>query len=312
MKSAASVKEAQAVAVRPPHRYKRGEVVLGLLLIAPLILWIGGTILYPLLSAIRLSFLDVGIIGTGGKFIGLDNYRFVLASRSFWSAMGRSLIWVVGNALVQTVVAMLVALILRQRFRGRGVARVWVILSWIVPTVVVVIIWRWMLGTSGGIVNYLLTALGIILAPIGFFARANSAFAATILINSWRWFPLMAVIVLAGMQSIPEELYEAAAVDGASPWRRFLNITLPSLQPVLFVLGLIGTLWSINVFDIIWLLTAGGPAGGSTTAPVFIYDMAFKGYRLSRASAASVILGLILLAFVALFIRFMSPAGEEA
>ncbi len=295
---------------RSRSSYRSREALLGYVLVAPLILWLAGTILYPLFSAIRISFLDVGIIGTGGEFVGLENYGRILSSSRFWPALGRSLVWVVSNAVLQTLAAFATALILKQRFRGRRIARVWVILSWIVPTVVVVIIWRWLLGTSGGIVNYALVTLGITQEPIGFFSTGSSAFASIVFINSWRWFPLMAVIILAGMQSIPEEFYEAAAVDGASPLQRFWYITLPGLQPVLFVLGLVGTLWSFNVFDIIWLLTKGGPASATTTVPVFIYDMAFQRYRLSRAAAASVIVGLILLAFALLFIRFFSPPSE--
>jgi multiple sugar transport system permease protein len=296
------------------RRWRAGwsnQAVLGYLLVAPLILWLAGTILYPLISAVRLSFLDVGIIGTGGEFVGLKNYARTLEGSQFWPALKRSLGWVVMNAVVQTVAAFATALILKQRFRGRGAARVWLILSWIVPTVVVIIIWRWILGTSGGVVNYLLVTLGIAPEPVGFFGSANSAFFTVTLINSWRWFPLMAVILLAGMQSIPDELYEAAAVDGASPAQRFFNVTLPALRPVLFVLGLVGTLWSVNVFDVIWLLTKGGPSGGTTTLPVLIYDTAFTKYKLSRAAAASVIVGLILLVFAALFIRFMSPPPQE-
>lgn len=287
------------------------DLWVGYVMVAPLLLWLAVTILYPLASAIYLSFLDVKVIGTGGEFVGLANYERVLSSGRFWEALGRSGVWVLANAVVQTVVAFAAALILRQRFRGRGIARVWVILSWIVPTVVVVIIWRWMLGTSGGIINYLLVALGLTPEPVGFFSSGSSAFASVVFVNSWRWFPLMTVILLAGMQSIPEELYEAAAVDGASAWRRFTHITFPSLQPVLFVLGLVGTLWSVNVFDIIWLLTGGGPSSATTTLPVFIYDTAFKQYNLSRAAAASVLMGLILLVFAALFIRFMAPKSDE-
>ncbi len=284
---------------------------LGYLLVAPLMLWLAGTILYPLISAIRISFLDVGIIGTGGSFVGFENYSKILNSDKFWSALGRSLLWVVSNSVIQTVVAFATALILKQRFRGQGLARVWVILSWIVPTVVVVIIWRWLLGTSGGIVNYALVALGIVSEPVGFFGSGTGAYATVVLINSWRWFPLMAVILLAGMQGIPEDLYEAASVDGASAGMRFRHITFPSLQPVLFVMGLVGTLWSFNVFDVIWLFTRGGPSSATTTVPVFIYDTAFNSYRLSRSAAASVIVGVILLIFAALFIRFMMPPDEK-
>jgi multiple sugar transport system permease protein len=131
-----------------------------------------------------------------------------------------------------------------------------------------------------------------------------------ILINSWRWFPFNAVILLAALQRIPQELYEAASVDGASAVRKFAHVTLPSLRPVLFVLGLVGTLLSFNVFDVIWLLTAGGPSRATTTLPVLIYETAFKQYRLSRAAAMSVITGVILLIFAALFIRFLSPPAD--
>lgn len=296
---------------KPKKNYRRGDVFLAYVLVGPLILWLAVTILYPLLSAIQLSVLDVKVIGSGGEFVGLANYERILGNERFWAALGRSGVWVISNAVLQTVVAFATALILRQRFPGRSFARIWIILSWIVPTVVVVIIWRWMLGTSGGIVNYLLVALGITPAPIGFFSTGPGAFASLVFINSWRWFPLTAVILLAGMQSIPEELYEAASVDGASAWQRFRAITLPSLQPVLFVLGLVGTLWSVNVFDIIWLITSGGPSSATTTLPVFIYDTAFKQYNLSRAAAASVLMGVVLLIFAVLFMRFAGPKGEE-
>jgi multiple sugar transport system permease protein len=287
------------------------DLVIGYLMVAPLMIWLAVTILYPLFSAIVLSFQDVKIIGSGGEFIGFENYTRILSSDKFWQALGRSAVWVIANGLLQTLAAFATALILRQRFAGRSIARIWIILSWIVPTVVVVIIWRWMLGTSGGVVNYALVALGLTPEPIGFFGNGNSAFATVTFINSWRFFPLMAVILLAGMQSIPNELYEAAAVDGASAWERFWNITLPGLQPVLFVFGLVGTLWSVNVFDVIWLLTGGGPSSATSTLPVFIYDTAFKQYNLSRAAAASVIMGIILLVYAALFIRFSAPSSPD-
>lgn len=292
-------------------RLRRDESILGLLLILPIVLWMFFAIILPLISAIRLSFQDVGMIGSKGKFIGLENYLIIFSDPNFWKSFGRSLVWVIGNAVIQTVAAFISAVILMQQFHLRSLARVWIILSWIVPTVVVVIIWRWMLGTSGGIVNYLLVGLGILPGPVGFFSTARSAFITVVLINSWRWFPLMTVILLAGMEGIPQELYEAASVDGATGFQQFSSITLPMLQPVLYVLGLVGTLWSINVFDIIWLTTGGGPSSATMTLPVYIYNMAFKGYRLSRASAASIIMGIILLAFVFIYYRINKPAESE-
>jgi len=282
----------------------------GYLFVAPLMLWLAGTILYPLLSAVTLSVQDIKVIGTQGHFVGLENYTRLLGNDNFWMALARSIGWVTGNALVQTVAAFGAALLLNQRFRGRGLARVWIILSWIVPAVVVVIIWRWLLSSSG-VVNYLLMASGLTAEPIGFFSTRNTAALTVLLINAWRWFPFMAVTLLAALQSIPRELYEAAEVDGATAWRRFWSLTFPLLQPVLFVLGLVGTLMSFNVFDVIWLLTGGGPSSATTTLPVLIYDTAFTRYRLSQAAAISVVAGLLLLLFAITFIRLMAPKQEE-
>ena len=203
------------------------------------------------------------------------------------------------------------ALILQQKFTGRNFARLWVILPWIVPTVVVVVIWSWLLTASGGIINYLLVSFGLLSQADRVFQYWRASVSSVIAINSWRWFPFVTVILLAALVRIPRELYEASAVDGASRWQQFIHITLPGLQPVLFVMGLVGTLLSFNVFDIIWLLTGGGPASGTTTLPVLIYDTAFKKYRLSQAAAMSVIVGIFLLIFAALFIHYMAPSLER-
>jgi multiple sugar transport system permease protein len=286
---------------------RRRDAPLGILLVAPLLLWLTATIAYPLLEAVRLSLTSVGIIGTTADFVGLRNFRTLLGSGEFWRALGRSGIWVVGNAGLQTLLAFAAALILNQQIRGIRGARTWLVLSWIVPTVVVVIIWRWMLSGSIGVVSYVLQALGIVGQPVSFFGTRRAAFVSLIVINAWRWFPFLAVIILAGLQTIPREQYEAAAVDGASAWQRFWYITLPLLQPILFVMGLLGTLWSVNVFDVIWLFTKGGPSAATTTLPVFIYERAFARFALGEAAAASVLTAMILLLFSVLYLRLLTP-----
>lgn len=308
--------ESRSNTLAPPRKRTRPEwwsinTVLGYAFVAPLMLWLALTILYPLVVSVRLSTENIRYIGTTGDYVGLDNYSYVLESPRFRDALENSIVWVIGNAVAQTLLAFAAALILKQRFFGQKFARIWIILSWVVPTVVVVIIWRWLLSASGGIVNHSLVSLNIISEPIGFFSTGDRAFMSVILINAWRWFPFNAVILLAALQRIPQELYEAASVDGANALQKFVSITLPSLRPVLFVLGLVGTLLSFNVFDVIWLLTAGGPSNATTTLPVLIYETAFKQYRLSRAAAMSVITGVILLTFAALFIRFLSPPAEQ-
>jgi multiple sugar transport system permease protein len=279
------------------------------LLIAPLLLWVLITVSAPLIYSVYISFTNVGTIGTSADFIGLDNYAKILGESEFRSAFVSSIVWTVGNSLTQVILAFATALILNQAFRGRRLARTWVILPWIIPTIVIAIIWRWMLDASYGIVNFLITSLGILGDPIAFLGSPNWALATVVAINSWRWFPFLALIILAGLQSIPEDYYDAARVDGANAAQRFFHITLPLLQPVLFVLGLIGTLLAFNVFDVIWLLTEGGPSNATQTLPVLVYDRAFNSFALGEASAISVLLSIFLLIFALLFIMFV-PSGD--
>jgi multiple sugar transport system permease protein len=292
------------------HDARTGSAPFGYLLVGPLVLWLLITIMLPLLYAVYVGFTDAGIIGTEADFIGLENYATVLGDAEFRSAFGRSLIWAVGGAVVQTVLAFATALALNQAFRGRRFARTWIILSWIIPTIVIAILWRWMLNASYGVVNFFVTTLGISEAPIDFLGSPKWALPTVIMINAWRWFPFLALLILAGLQSIPGELYEAAKVDGANATQRFFNITMPQLQPVLYVVGLIGTLWAFQIFDVIWLLTQGGPSGTTQTLPVMIYDRAFNGFAMGEASAISVLLCAFLLIFSVLYIMFV-PAGES-
>jgi multiple sugar transport system permease protein len=296
--------------MRSARTRARSEAIAGMLMVAPVLVWLVATILYPLGAAVAISLRDIRVIGSDGGFVGFGNYEDVLGMARLWAALGRSLVWVAGNAVLQTLLALGTALLLNQRFRGVRLVRVWVILSWIVPTIVVVIIWRWLLGTSGGMVNHLLVSLGLTDRPIGFFAGPGSAMTSLVVINSWRWFPFVAVMLLAGLQRIPADLYEAAAIDGAGPWQRFRRITWPLLQPTLLVLGVVGTLLSFNVFDIIWLTTAGGPSGATQTLPVLIYETAFKSYRLGQAAAMSVLVSLLLMALAVLLTRALAPKGE--
>lgn len=278
---------------------------LALLFIAPALGFLAMTLVWPLVLAVDLSLRDQRYIGQPGGFVGLANYAEVLATPRVWQSALRSLIWVAGNAFLQTALALAAALILHQSFPGVRLARIWVLLTWIVPTVVVVIIWRWLLSNSGGMINPLLVQWGLLDRPVGFFSSRQSAMATLIAINSWRWFPFVTLMILAALGRIPADLIEAARMDGANALRRFTRITWPLLQPTLGVLLVVGTLLSFNVFDIIWLVTAGGPSGGTQTLPVLIYETAFKGYQLSRAAAISVLTALVLMGFAVVASRAM-------
>ena len=285
--------------------------ILALAFVAPALLFLAAILVWPLFSAFLLSLQNVRGVGTSGQWVGFENYRFIVTSGAFWDSAGLSLVWVLANAVVQTALALAAALILHQKFPGARIARTWIILTWIVPTVVVVMIWRWLFSTSGGMINPILVQTGLIDRPVGFFSTPETAFATLVFINSWRWFPFIALMMLAGLTRIPSDLYEAARIDGAGPVRRFTRITWPLLAPTLTVLLIIGTLLSFNVFDIVWLMTQGGPAGGTRTLPVLIYETAFRSYRMSEAATIAVLSTLLLMAFAVLATRSLARAGDE-
>ena len=283
----------------------------GWLYVMPLLFWLGFAICVPLYIAVELSFFDVKIIGTEGKYVGLKNYIKSLTSSKFPKALSNSVLWVIANAITQTFFAFLIALTLNKNFTGVKIATNWIILSFIIPTVVIVVIWKLMLSSSSGIVNSLLIQFHIIEKPIGFFSSSTSAFISLVLINSWRWSPFLALIILSGLKSINQEIYDASKIDGTSFFSEFFFITLPQLKGVLFVLGLVGTLLSFNVFDIIWLITKGGPSSATTTLPLLIYETAFTKFRISQAAALSVITSFILLTFSIVFIKVMGRDNDD-
>lgn len=281
----------------------RRQAWLAYALLAPLFLWLIVTILVPIGYLVQLSFTSTGIFGTAAEFAGLANFERILGSTRFWQSARNTLVWVVGNGLVQVTLAFTVARLLHRRSGFTDFMQVWIILPWVIPGVAAVIIWRWMLSGIG-IVNYGLQSVGLVDAPISFFAQPGIAMATTVVVNSWRWFPLLAVILLAALRNIPTELREAAMVDGATENQTWWYVVMPLLRPVLYVLGLLGTLWSANVFDVIWLLTRGGPSGGTATLPIFIYEEAFTRFRLGSAASASLFMMAFLLVFVVLFLQY--------
>lgn len=283
------------------------EQAFGYFLIVPLLLWLGITLVYPFLSAIWLSFTNAGVIGAQAQFIGLENYSRVLASSEFWSSLGKTGLWAVGNGIVQAVLGLTTALILDQPFRGRNFLRTWIILPWIIPTVVAIILWRWLLSGSFGIVTFVLIQLGLTSQMLSFFGDPKLAMASVTLINSWRWFPFVAIILLAGLQRIPRSEYEASLVDGASAFQRFTRITFPYLKPILILLGLLGVLWSANVFDVIWLGTQGGPGTTTETLALLIYDVGFKRLRMGRGAAIAVLFFIIMLIFSIVYVLISFP-----
>jgi multiple sugar transport system permease protein len=284
----------------------------GYLLVLPLVVWTVLTIVYPLLDAVRLSLLNVGYVGSAGRFVGAANYVKILASAEFWHTAEVTVFWTALNTVLQVLGGLIAALVLNQDFRGHDFVRTWIILPWLIPSIVLATMAKWMLDPTLGVVNYLLAKAGVIHAPVSFLGTPVLAFLSATLVNAWHWFPLFALMILAALQTIPKEVTEAAEVDGANYWGRLWWVELPSIAQVLYVIIFIASLWAANIFDVIWLLTRGGPAGATNTFPILIYYKGFQEFRISAAAAISIPLFAGLLLYGVWYMRrFMREGVEE-
>ena len=282
--------------------FRSRDARLGLYLVLPAVMLVILVVILPILSGIQISFTSQRVVGSEYETIGLKNYFDLFGDNNFIASLGRSAAWVLANGLFQTIVALLIALLINQPFKGQNFVRTWIILPWAVPAAVTAILWRWMFDATSGIINTSMMRLSLIEKPLLFLANPEIAGISLTFVNSWRYVPFLTIIFLAALASVPEEEYEAARVDGAGFWLQFKSITFPNILPTLTVLGLVGTLWASNVFDIIWMMTRGGPGVATTTVPVLMYDTAFYGYNISRASAGAIIFLLLLVVFALVFI----------
>ncbi len=278
------------------------DPLFGYFLIIPILVWISVTLFYPLLRAIYTSFLNIEFLGETGRFIGWDNYARLLGDKEFRLSFVRTLVWSGANVLLQIILAFFAALVLDLEFKGQKFIRNWILLPWVIPVVVLAMIFRWMLDPTLGVVNYVLQNTNAISSPVPFLGSVDWVMITAIFVNSWRWFPFYAVMILASLQIIPPQLYEAAKIDGASPFQQFCYITLPHIMPVLVPVILICSLWAVNVFDMIWLLTRGGPGNATQTFPIFIYQKGFQEYRLSQAATAAVFMFIFLLVYGTIYL----------
>jgi multiple sugar transport system permease protein len=232
--------------------------LIGVLLITPTLLIFALVIAYPLLEAIYLSFFSIYTPTLQGHWVGLENYRTMLSSQEFWKALGTNIVWTVGTLTLQVVLGIAIALLLNLNFYLRSLARSLVLFPYFVSTVVAVLVWRWMFNDTYGILNRAILVSGLSDMPLDWLGSMPNAMISIILVGAWKYFPFVVIAVLARLQTIPNELYEAAHIDGAGPWSRFWDVTLPQLREVLIVIVLLRTIWDFKEFDLIYLLTGGG------------------------------------------------------
>ena len=275
------------------------------LLIAPALIIILAMVFVPAVNAVLMSFQSYDLrrpseIG----FVGLSNYSDVLQDSLFWSSLWRTILWVVFGVGFQFVFGFALALLLNSKFRGRGIARAVSLIPWVTPGVLIGLMWRWIYDGSYGVLNDLLLKLGWIHDKIPFLAQESTAFPSTIVTIIWQGIPFFALMLLAGLQGVPGELYEAANIDGANVFQKLFKITIPSLKNTIFVTTLLRVIWVANSVDVIFNMTGGGPAYSTQTLSVYIFNKA-NALNLGYSSSMSILLTLILLVVAVPYLKSM-------
>ncbi|MGB7479041.1 MAG: sugar ABC transporter permease [Burkholderiaceae bacterium] len=274
------------------------------LLMAPALLLLTVLTLVPLLYSILISFFDAQLGHGLGRFVGLDNYAAVLQEPRFWVAAWNTVIWVAGSVSSQVIVGVLLAVILDRIVIGRMFFRGALFLPWVMPVAVIAYLWRWILNPQSGIVNVSLRNAGFEWgAALPWLSEPDTAMVSALLINLWRGVPFVLVMVVAALQGIPKEEYEAARISGAGVLREFWYVTLPNLKLIIATLVLLRTMQIANNFSLMWLLTGGGPADATEILPLLVYLKGFGAHKFGEASALAVLLLIILMGVSLLYVR---------
>jgi multiple sugar transport system permease protein len=279
-----------------------------LLLLLPSAAAIIVVVVYPLLYAFYLAVHEVPLFGGETRYVGLAHFARLLTAREFWADFGRTAVFTVGSVAMQMLVGVGLALLLNELGAGRNTLRGLLLAPYVLPTVVVALLWRWLLNDLYGLVPYLVRLVGLH-SPL-WLASPFWALTTVTIINGWMFFPFVLLVVMARIESIPPSLYEAASIDGAGVLARFAHVTLPQLREVVIVAGLLRGIWMFNKFDSIWLVTAGGPAGATETLPILGYFAGFARMDLGAGAAVGTMIFAVISIVTIVYLRFL--ALEEA
>ncbi len=264
---------------------------------------------YPFFEILRLSVSNVSRFGIVRGYAGLDNFRAVLADPIFRGALGRTFTWVIGVVGGTLVASMPVALVLRNDFYGRGLARTLIMLPWSISLAMAAVVWLWSFNADYGMVNATLMQFGLLRSSVQWMARPETAFPMEILVGIVVSIPFTSTLLLGGLSSIPTDIYEAAAIDGARGAQSFRHITVPLLWPFINIALVLNVIGVFNSFPIIWIMTAGGPDNSTHILVTYLYELSFRLGRPGPAAAVSLAMLVIVFAFTALYLRL---AREEA
>jgi multiple sugar transport system permease protein len=290
--------------------YEKKERRIGIQLLLPSVAFVGILIIIPILYDFYLTFHYVSIFNPRNpKFVGFENYIRLLNGEAFWSDLVTAIIYTFSSVALQLLLGLAVALFLNQNFAGKNLLRGIVLLPYLIPTVCVVFIAKWMLDPMYGIVNTVLrSSAGL---SVNWLGAPGAAMASAIAVNTWKFFPFVEIALLARLQTISPTLYEAAGIDGATSFQKFTHITLPQLASVMFVVALLRTIWTFNDFQLIYILTAGGPMNSTEILPLLAYREAFSKGNIGMGATVAIFMALFLFLSFILYYKIFDPLGER-
>lgn len=274
-----------------------------LLWVTPMLILIFTVVLWPVIEMVRTSLLDISSSGKERGFAGLENYTELLENPNLVGAFGRTIFWVIAVVAITVFISLFLAQLLNANFPGRRFVRWALIVPWASSVIMTATSFRWMLDGYYGILNRFLVDLGFIEESVEWLGAADTSFPWLIVVAVFVSLPFTTFVILAGLQTIPQELYEAARVDGASPWKSYFQITLPLLSSALFVGTVINLINVFNQFPIIWVMTQGGPGYDTDTTTTLMYKLAFKSQEIGQSAALSVLNFAVIMVFVLIYLR---------
>lgn len=278
----------------------------GYLFLLPAFLLLTGILFLPLLYAIFLAFQEV-LPQFGLKFVGLANFQRALTDPAFWNSLRTTVVFTVVSVALHLVLGFLLALVLSQRLKGSALFRLLLLMPWMVSQVVAGVTWRWIFNAQYGIGNYLLAKLGLITNFVPWLADVQLAQISVIVAYAWQCFPFVMIMLYAGLQTIPQEQYEAAQIDGASPLQVLRSVTIPNLRYVILVTSLMDFIWAFRAFDLVKIMTDGGPLRSTELLSMLVYRTSFEYYQFGYASAIAVLMLLVVLCFSVVYTRVVMP-----
>ena len=287
----------------------RSAAIFAWMLLAPALIYVIAIVAYPLVDTILLSFTDTAL-KKSVNWVGWDNYVRIFKS-GFEVIILRTIVWTFFSVSIKMIIGVCGATLLNAAVPGRAIFRVLTMPPWIVPMAIGIFMWGWMYNGQFGMISGLLQRFGLVDGPVAFLAYGSTAFWATIFTDVWIGVPLVTLYMLAAIQSIPKDLYEAAWVDGASRWYRFRRITIPQIMPVIVSMALLSAIWTFNSFEIIWIITEGGPRGATTTLIIDTYKVAISSQRFGEGAARAVVIVVLLATFSLFYLWFLNRVNRH-